>query len=582
MQACYPWYNRIIPSGMTIVQAFNYQTAVSAIDVEGAHHLTLLSKDFFNQTANIMTEGETQKLETFEQVAVEVQNLVFSSGERDKTMGALQNDMEKLNKYVHNELMKLQELLSGKKLKKMVLAALKEDVLDRLDALEEGQGAVDVTEITNQITVSRTEIEEKYQAEILKLQEQIAVLVTRADASDTRIKELEAQLGDKSKDGDLKEEIDKLKKDLEEQNEKLKKDVEEQNEKLKKDVDENKDDLEKLKKEVSDLRDDLEKLKQKEAEDAAKAEEAKKNADSELEKLKKDIRGVKHDIKKLKTKPEGEGEAPVSPREAEAPPSEEVLKSIEEAKDEAEKALKEAKEAKEEAEKALKEAKEAKEDAEKAKKDAKDADEKAEKAQKDAKDAEEKAEKAKKDVEKFISEAPRGETTTATVVERSVDMEVVNELRKELDEARKDARDAKDDADKAKKEAAEAKKEAEAEDEKIKKDLKSIKSEIKKLKDGKPSGGEGEPQALERSVALDDPELRDTLDKAAKDASIAKDEAERANAKLKELDSMVQYLRKEAGGSRQPDVSQVFVDLPQAAAVQLVFRAQQQVQVVKK
>ena len=533
-----------------------------------------------------MTEGEIQKLESFEQVTVKVQNLVYSSSERDKQMGALDKKMEDLNKYVHTELMKLNERLAGKALKKELFAALKdEDVLGRLEALEEGQGAVDVTEITKQITVSRTEIEEKYQAEILKLQEQIAVLVTRADASENRIKELEAQLGDKNKDGDLKEEIEKLKKDIEEQNEKLKKDVEEKNEKLKKDVDENKEDLEKLKKEVSDLRDDLEKLKQKEAEDAAKAEEAKKNADSELEKLKKDIRGVKHDIKKLKTKPEGEGEAPVSPREAEAPPSEEVLKSIEEAKDEAEKALKEAKEAKEEAEKALKEAKEAKEDAEKAKKDAKDAEEKAEKAQKDAKDADEKAEKAKKDVEKFISEAPRGETTTATVVERSVDMEVVNELRKELDEARKDARDAKDDADKAKKEAAEAKKEAEAEDEKIKKDLKSIKHEIKKLKDGKPSGaapGEGEPQALERSVTLDDPELRDTLDKAAKDASIAKDEAARANKKLKELDAIVQFLKKEAGGSRQPDVSQVFVDLPQAAAVQLVFRAQQQVQVVKK
>ena len=257
-----------------------------------------------------MTEGEIQKLESFEQVTVKVQNLVYSSSERDKQMGALDKKMEDLNKYVHTELMKLNERLAGKALKKELFAALKdEDVLGRLEALEEGQGAVDVTEITKQITVSRTEIEEKYQAEILKLQEQIAVLVTRADASENRIKELEAQLGDKNKDGDLKEEIEKLKKDIEEQNEKLKKDVEEKNEKLKKDVDENKEDLEKLKKEVSDLRDDLEKLKQKEAEDAAKAEEAKKNADSELEKLKKDIRGVKHDIKKLKTKPEGEGYA---------------------------------------------------------------------------------------------------------------------------------------------------------------------------------------------------------------------------------------------------------------------------------
>ena len=511
------------------------------------------------------------KLDSFEAVEAAVADVRFKFDENKQQCDKLGTEMEKVNKYVHNELMKMMDLLEAlkkevkKDLKKEMIKYLKdEQVMERLEALEDG-GGVDVTEIKKEISVTQVEIEERYKAEILKLQEQIVVLQGRADTSEGKIKEIEDQLT-KDRDADLKEEIEKLKKDMDEN---------------KKDISENKDEVEKLKDELKKLKEkepeavergidlgELEELKKSIAEAKAcaekadeKAEKAKKDADENAEKLKKDVRSVRHDMKKLKSKPEGEGaDAPVSPREAEVAPSEEVMKAIEDAKDEAEKALKEAKEAKEEAEKAKKEAEEAKEDAEKAKKE--------------AKEAEDKVEALEKEIEKIKSQGPpAGETKT--VVERAVDPELVAQLQKAVDDAKKEAKEAKEEAEKAKKDVA-------AENEKLEKELKSIKHDIKKLRSRKPSGAE--PQAQERAVTLDDADdLRDTVDRAKKEAAAAKDEADKANKKIKEIEAMIQYLKnREAGGSKQPDVSQVFVDLPQAAAVQLVFRAQQQVQVVKK
>ena len=97
------------------------------------------------------------KLESFQDVEAAVADVRFKLDENKEQCGKLGKEMEQVNKYVHNELMKMMDLLDAlkkevkKDLKKEMTKYLKdEQVFERLDALEEG-GGVDVTEIKKEI-----------------------------------------------------------------------------------------------------------------------------------------------------------------------------------------------------------------------------------------------------------------------------------------------------------------------------------------------------------------------------------------------------------------------------------------------
>ena len=141
-----------------------------------------------------MTSAEegTKQDATNEALAVDMQNLQFETKKLKDDMKGLDENITKVNKYVHNELMKLYEMLEGKGLKKAIQKALKDaGIEERLEALENGEagGGTDLTEIRKEISVTKFDLEETYKSEVLKLHQEIIRIIERLDKVEERTME---------------------------------------------------------------------------------------------------------------------------------------------------------------------------------------------------------------------------------------------------------------------------------------------------------------------------------------------------------------------------------------------------------